>query len=388
MIADTLIALILCSTAWYGWFILRAYRGLRMSAEPDASRVQPSVSVVVAARNEEVDLPGCLEALSGQKYPGGTLEFIVVDDGSEDGTADLVRRHAEGDRRFTLLRLDKEATMRPSRKRGRKPEALAAGIARAKGDVIAITDADCRPDAGWIRSLTRAMQEDVVYAVGPVVERDRGTVFSKVRSLEILGLTGMAGGRIGIGSPLNSLGGNLAFRKEAYLQTRGFDYEEVKSDEETMMHRILSRRLGRVVFVPDRHARVVTTSPSDLAGFWNQRKRWGSMHGRFNGKTILAELLAVYVSLLVPIVALLMVPMVPSIGAWVGGFFLFKALVDWLMLRTCAQLFGDPVSVPVFLLAESFHTFYLVVVSAVAQFTRYSWKDRTVLTFETAQTES
>ena len=377
-------ALVAASTLYYAWFILRARHGLRPAEVSGTVHDSPRVSVVVAARNEEADLPECLGALAAQDYPGSSVEFIIVDDGSTDATASIVQKLMQQDPRFRLLRLEKQTTHQPSRKRGRKPEALAAGIDHATGDIIAITDADCRPVSTWIRSLTTRLSDGVVYAVGPVVEQHRGTFFSALRSLEILGLTGMAGGRIGIGRPLNSLGGNLAFRKEAYRKTGGFDYHKVKSDEETMMHRILQDRIGRVAFVADRTARVTTTSPATLRGFWNQRKRWGSMHGRFDDKTILVELSFLYVSLLLPAWALCGLLFFPGLWPWVAGFFLVKTFVDWRMLRTCSRLFGEPFSPAVFVVAETFHTFYIIIVSAFAQFSRYTWKDRTVLTIETA----
>jgi len=385
--SSAIILLLVCATLYYVWFILRAYGGLRPPDQNGAGADLPFVTVVIAARNEEGDLPGCLASLSNQDYPAEDLEFIIVDDGSVDRTAEIVREHGAHDGRFKLHQLQKQTVSQPSRKRGRKPEALAAGIAQARGVIIAITDADCRPTREWVRTITSQLRGDVVYAVGPVVERSDGTFFSSMRSLEILGLTGMAGGRIGAGRPLNSLGGNIAFRKDIFLRTGGFDYAAVKSDEETMMHRIIDDGIGQVVFVPLRSARVVTTSPPTMKGFWNQRKRWGSMHGRFRNKGILVELSLLYLALLVPVAGLGSLVVYPSLWAWVAGFFVVKAIIDWRMLRRCADMFGDPISPAVFLVAETFHTFYLIVISAVAQFSRYRWKDRTVLTIETARTE-
>ena len=378
------IALLVGSTIYYAWFIQRAYRGLLPVDKSGIGKHHPRVSVVVAARNEEADLPQCLGALAAQDYPAENIEFIVVDDDSADATTTVVQERAGADARFRILRLGKQATNRPSRKRGRKPEALAAGIEQASGEIIAITDADCRPVSSWVSTLAASLSGDVVYAVGPVVEQNRGTLFSAIRALEILGLTGIAGGRIGAGHPLNSLGGNLAFRKDVYTQTGGFDYQQVKSDEETLMHRIRKGGLGSIAFVADRTARVTTTSPATFRGFWNQRKRWGSMHGRFDDKRILAELAFLYLSLLIPVAGLVSLSIYPGLWPWVAGFFGVKALVDWRMLSACSRMFGDPFSPVVFLVAETIHTFYLVLVSAVAQFSRYTWKNRTVLTIETA----
>ena len=56
----------------------------------------PSVSVIVAIRNSENSLSHLISDLSGQKYPG-KLEFILVDDESEDGTPQVIQQIAEKD---------------------------------------------------------------------------------------------------------------------------------------------------------------------------------------------------------------------------------------------------------------------------------------------------
>ena len=58
-------------------------------AAPESDGPRPRVSVVIAARNEEADLPGCLDDLLAQEYPD--LEITVVDGGSTDGTREVAR---------------------------------------------------------------------------------------------------------------------------------------------------------------------------------------------------------------------------------------------------------------------------------------------------------
>ncbi len=97
----------------------------------------PSVSVLVPARNEEENLPGCLDSLLLQDYPN--YEIIVLDDNSEDGTWDLIRDYSA---RFEKVK-------------GLKGEPLPEGwhgkhwachqLAReARGDLLLFVDADTR----------------------------------------------------------------------------------------------------------------------------------------------------------------------------------------------------------------------------------------------------
>jgi glycosyltransferase involved in cell wall biosynthesis len=92
-----------------------------------------NVSIIVPAYNEEHGLGGVLTQLSAIQEKmgaaGQTVEIIVVDDGSADGTADCAHQHAG----VTVIR------HRVNRGYG---AALKTGIRHAKGDWVCITDAD------------------------------------------------------------------------------------------------------------------------------------------------------------------------------------------------------------------------------------------------------
>ncbi len=95
----------------------------------------PVVSVIIAAHNEGARLPGRIANLLNQSYPG-TLEIIVISDGSTDGTAAAVGQFEDAVRYIELPR-------------GGKPLALNAGVAAATGSILVFADARQRfsPDA-------------------------------------------------------------------------------------------------------------------------------------------------------------------------------------------------------------------------------------------------
>src|SRR5215469_8201036 len=91
------------------------------------------ISLVVCTRDRCSSLRTCLEYIRRLESPG-EWELIVVDNGSNDGTAELVRDFAEGASFRVVL------VYEPKRGLGR---ARNAGIARATGEIIAFTDDDC-----------------------------------------------------------------------------------------------------------------------------------------------------------------------------------------------------------------------------------------------------
>lgn len=134
-------------------FVLFAVKVPR--ALPDRSpSAHPSVSIVVPARNEALNIETCLRSLTATEYPD--FEIIVVDDRSEDGTGDLARAVSAGNaRRLEVV----EGAEMPDGWMG-KPWACAQGAARAKGDLILFTDADTTHGPELLAKAVAGMDED------------------------------------------------------------------------------------------------------------------------------------------------------------------------------------------------------------------------------------
>jgi glycosyltransferase involved in cell wall biosynthesis len=98
---------------------------------------RPRVSVVIPARNAEGRLPRVLDALARQTVPPHEFEVLVVDDGSTDGTAEVVRRSGI-------------ARVLEAPPHGRQAGARNLGVAQSRASVLAFLDADCVPHADWI----------------------------------------------------------------------------------------------------------------------------------------------------------------------------------------------------------------------------------------------
>ncbi|MGK4579533.1 glycosyltransferase [Kitasatospora sp. HPMI-4] len=104
------------------------------------------VSVVIPARDAALVLPGQLEALSRQEYPGA-WEVVVADNGSADGTADAAR---EWRPELPELRVV-DAFARKGINHARN-----VGAAAARGDFLVFCDADDAATPGWLRAMAQA----------------------------------------------------------------------------------------------------------------------------------------------------------------------------------------------------------------------------------------
>ncbi len=135
------------------WFVT----GMRPRS--GTATLQPNVSVVVAARDEEDTIQRCLRALLAQDYPLERFEIIVVDDGSTDRTAARIRAMASEPVRLL-------STTAACGHSGSKKAALTLGIEAARGDIILTTDADCLVPPSWITGMVRYFEADVGLVIG------------------------------------------------------------------------------------------------------------------------------------------------------------------------------------------------------------------------------
>lgn len=138
------------------WHLLRL-----LEAQP---RPRPAVSVVVSSQDQASELARLVMALVTEPEQP-SWELVVVDRGSFDATAELLR-HVSGDLQAIRVR----RVVHPA-------EALHLGMCRARGDLIAVFDPDLQPQPGFIAGLMQAADADPdadVFA-GPVFERDGTT---------------------------------------------------------------------------------------------------------------------------------------------------------------------------------------------------------------------
>jgi len=109
------------------------------------------VSVIIATRNRQALLAQTLDALARQQWPRDRFEILVADNGSTDGTRAVVDAAAG--------RPDSPAMKYLFVAEPGKSHAVNAALALARGDVLAFTDDDVRPEATWLERLAAAFEE-------------------------------------------------------------------------------------------------------------------------------------------------------------------------------------------------------------------------------------
>jgi len=236
---------------------------------------QPFASVLIAARNEEKNLPACLQSLLRSEYPADKFEIIVVDDRSTDRTHELAENFANAHANVRVISI----TQRLENMSG-KAGALCQGMAHARGEIILMTDADCQPPPSWISQMAGYFTSEVGLVGGFTLLAPSGqnnSLFAKIQTLDWIYLLAVGAGAAGLGKPLSIIGNNFAFRRAAYDAVGGYEKIGFSIIEDfALMRAINERTKWRVIFPIDARTTMISKPANGWREFYEQRQRWAA----------------------------------------------------------------------------------------------------------------
>jgi len=326
----------------------------------------PTVSVIVAARNEEKNILSCLKSLNNLKYPENKIEIIIVDDASTDNTATLISNYILDKDRFRTLRLEENE----SNKLKGKVRAMAEGIKVAKGEIILTTDADCTVNPFWAKTIASYYVEDVGVVNGFTSQKFEGA-FSGMQAIDFIYLLFIASGTINLGKPVSCIGNNMSFRKKAYIETGGFEHLPFSVTEDFLLLNSISKlKKYKVIYPLDKNSLVISRPASTVRELSNQKKRWAV--GGFETPPLgIGLMLWSFLTNLF----LLLTPFFFS-AVWLY-LLIFKVSIDFFVLLPVHQRLGLQKNLKYFLVFEIYYILYVLLLPFVVLFSKkVKWKDR------------
>jgi len=258
----------------------------------------PTVSVLVAARNEEPGIRQCVASLLNQDYPADRYRVVVVNDRSNDRTGSILEEIATTSNLLTVVHISDD----PVGISG-KQNALRTGLRYCEGDVILNTDADCIAPETWVRRFAEEFADDVGLVIGvPVCHRKgaRVSLFHALQSLDLAYLLNLAVGAAGIGKPASCIGNNMAVRRKALDAVGGYEDMGYALTEDAALIRAVDRHHEWRIAAANVPSAVVVTAPvATVRQLYRQRARWllGGMDTGSAGVRILYLMLAVHLVL-------------------------------------------------------------------------------------------
>jgi|SRR6185312_1888353 len=333
---------------------------------------QTKISIIIPARNEESAIFGCITAISEQTYPADLIELIIVDDHSTDGTKEIAGEAVSG------LKIASKIISNGEEYHGKK-SAINEGIKNASGELIVITDADCKSNANWLMTMEYEYRQSGAYMLcGPVQITKQQGFLGHFQSLELCGLSLLSGAGIQLGVPLLCNGANMAYTHSIFDQLQVFSgiNANPSGDDVLFMFKVHQNYPGKICYVKSKDALVSTSAQSTYHDFFSQRIRWASKGLTSNNRLNSLVSLLVFGANLLSVIAILVILVhgkLPVLLMW--GLDL-KVLADFLLLLVATGYFGKKRLLFIFPLAELFTMLYTVWIGITVSFSSYSWKGR------------
>ncbi|AFY32567.1 glycosyltransferase family 2 protein [Calothrix sp. PCC 7507] len=201
----------------------------------------PMVSVVVPVYNGEADLPDLISCLLSQTYPQDRVEYLLVDNKSSDRTLTLLQTAAKV-HPITICPLSENQIQSSYAARN-------TGIRAAIGEVVAFTDADCRPQPQWLESLVKPLiNSEVVIVVGEITGLPGKSLLERQAQIQ-----DTLSQKHTLAHPFCAYGqtANLAIRRIALEKVGLFRPYLTTGGDADICWRILNANIGRLEFAPD-----------------------------------------------------------------------------------------------------------------------------------------
>ncbi len=285
---ELFVILIFSTAALYVGQTLFMFIGTTRLRYPQKKRA-PKISVLVALRNEEQTVGGCIQSLLELEYPQDKIEIVLINDRSADQTGGIIEEFKSKSSLIKTLHIHNAIPGLSG-----KANAIAQGMELATGDLILVTDGDCRVPRNWARTHAAYYEADVGLVGGFTLldeKNDGAPLFEKVQSLDWAYLLSIGAGAIGMGVPLSVLGNNFSFRRAAYEEVGGYRQMGFTIIEDfALMKTLIQKTSWRVLYPIDAEMLVHSRPMPTLRRFYHQRKRWsaGGKEVGWYGKFLMA----------------------------------------------------------------------------------------------------
>ncbi len=366
----TWLAVLLAITALIYLFIgLRIHHGL--GYQPEYSSEIPMISVLIAARNEAANIGNCLESLAQQIYPEDRFEVIIINDRSADDTYTIASEYCQRIKNFKLIDIETEIAGLKG-----KMNALAQAMKFATGEIILVTDADCRVPQEWITGMSRNFTKDVGLC-GAFTQltrwKGKNNLFDHIQTLDWTFLQAIASGICGLNQPVSVLGNNFGFRKTAYEAVGGFEALGFSLTEDMVLMNAIARRTGyRIIYPLESRTRIDSLPLNTLVDFIQQRRRWlsGGLKAPLWGWVLMVTSFSSHLLMVVTVLVSQWSPLSITGIALVLG-------LDFSLIWRLQRRLGLTHRKIYFLLFEAFYILYTLILAGMLLIPgEIRWKDR------------
>lgn len=326
-----------------------------------------SISIVIAARNEENRILPCIHSLEKIDFPKEKYEIIFVDDLSSDKTADILTHFCNKYPNWQVIKITEKNNILHGKK-----NALLHGISKAKGEIIFTTDADCIVPSGWLKNMVPYFQPGVSMVLGYSPLKRGKKFFSRILEFDNLFSAISASAPTKLGYPFTSVGRNLAYRKDAYENAGGFlALKKFRSgDDVHMTERFRYLNSGIIDYSIHPDTFVETIPPDTGIEIFNQQIRK-------NSKTLKKSFSSIIFSIVLFLYYMVLVSIPFILTSWLNIWIILLALkfiFEFICLKKAAVIFRQQHIIKYIPVMQIIYPAYIVFFSLLGIFQIYQWK--------------
>jgi len=264
MLFDVIIAVILFAVLYVNVFHILLWVDERKALHKrGGAKTLPRLSVIIPAHNEEKTIVNAVKHVLQSNYPKNKLEVIVVDDGSTDATYHVLSEWRRKEKQSARVRIFRKP-------RGGKASALNYGIRFAKGEIIAVMDADSLLSKNALRNCVSYFDDERVAAVTSHILPKGNSILERLQKLEFMVISFTRKLQEGLNLIFATPGPLSLYRSDVLKSLGGFDEKNLTEDIEICWRIIRAGYRVRMAY----DARVYSLYPSDLKTWIKQRTRW------------------------------------------------------------------------------------------------------------------
>jgi len=249
-------------------FIIITIRKSEIS--PIADSDLPTISILVAARNEALNIVECMTALDELDYPEGKIEIILGNDLSTDYTQMLIEQFIKDKPKFRLINMT--GNEHPSTKG--KARVLATLANAAKGDYYLITDADISVNPNWAKAMVGTMIENKADMTGGTTNITAVNRLQQYQQVDWLYFMGIIHSFASIGKNLTVVGNNMGISAKAYNAVGGYESIPFSITEDYALFKAIKEKGFKTYQKLNVKTMVYSQPLNSVKAILKQRKRW------------------------------------------------------------------------------------------------------------------
>jgi cellulose synthase/poly-beta-1,6-N-acetylglucosamine synthase-like glycosyltransferase len=259
--------IILISGAVYFLINLTLIISTQIEIENPDSEKSASISVIIAAKNEEDNIIHLIDSLIELSYNKEKYEVIIIDDSSSDKTFETTLKAIKGHTNFHIYQAHDKIF--PAKK-----GALAFGINLASNPFILITDADCRPQKNWLYHFSKEFNNgyDFIFGISPFYQ-DKSTV-NKTACFENLRNSLLTFSAAQLSMPYCAAARSFGFKKSSFEKIKGYSntIDTLSGDDDLLLREAVKNHL-RVGTIFNHGAFVYSACKKTWKEYFRQRSR-------------------------------------------------------------------------------------------------------------------